>query len=577
MSLYIEYVPNKDSYRAILLRSAKREGKRIVKKTVLNITEWNKEKITALSFLLKGNTKIGTSTFKITRSLPHGAVLAILGTMEKLGFPRILAVEKSTDRNIAMGLIAQRIIAPSSKVSAYDAFTEGSQKNTLSEMLGLTDIKKYQVYESLDYLFKQKRHIEKKLAKKHLGDYMVLYDLTSIYYEGETCPLTKIGRDKKGNYSPQILVGLLTNSEGVPIGTEVFKGNLLDHQTLLMQIKKIRKTYGVKKVIMIGDRGTIISKKIEEIKKMEDVSFITALTAPQIKALTANGAIQLSLFDQRDLAEITDVNYPNERLVACRNPQLQKERSRVREELLLATEKELSAIVLATQRKRKQLTDKGEIGVRVGKVINKFKMAKHFTYTIDTGTFSYHRNISSIEKEALLDGVYVIRTTLSQKEAAAEKTVEYYKNLAYVERSFRCMKTTDLDIGPIYHSLEERVKTHVFLCMLSYYVEYFMRKALSPLLFQEEDSDRIKAQKERVSIVAKAVRSEEAKMKDKTRMTEDKRFPVQSFKSLLLDLATLTQNTIEPEELKETKASFKQLAEPTDLQKQAFDYLQVSV
>lgn len=574
--MYIDYVPSRASYRTILLRKSKRIGKKIKKITVDNITNWDKEKIKALELLLKGHTQIGISKFRITRSLPHGAVLAILQTMEKLGFPGLIASKGSKMLSIAMGLIAQRIINPSSKISAYDAFTSQTQKNTLSEELNMTDIKKYEVYKAMDYLYSQKGIIEKRLAKKHLcQNYMVLYDLTSVFFESKTCSLVKIGRGKNSEYAPQILVGLLTNSEGVPVGTEVFEGNLLDHQTLFTQIQKVREKYGIKKIVMVGDRGTIIAKRVEEIKKTKDISFITALTATQIQELASDGVIQLSLFDQKDLAEVTCSKYPNERLITCRNPFLQKERTRVREELLLATERQLDKIVAATKRKKRQLKDKAEIGVRVGKVINKYKMAKHFTFIIEESKFSYQRNRQSIEREKLLDGVYVIRTTVAKEDATEEKTVEFYKNLAFVERAFRCMKTTDLEIRPVCHHLEERVKSHVFLCMLGYYVEYHMRKALSPLIFQEEDEDKRKARKTRTSIVAPAVRSENAKMKDRQRKTEDRQFPVQSFKSLLLDLSTLTRNTIEPMEIKQT--SFKQLSEPTPLQKQAFDYLQIAI
>lgn len=576
--MYIEILPNKGKGTSpyVLLRESVWKNGKSVKITIKNISGWKREKIDALKLVLAGKTQIGVSKFRITRSLPHGAVHAVLGTMKKLGFPQLIAAKKSKKRDIAMGLIAQRIIAPSSKITTFDAFTKETQKNTLAEELDIADIKKYQIYAAMDYLLSKKGIIEKRLAKKHLRkNCLVLYDLTSVFFEGETCPLMKIGRGKNGAYEPQILVGLLTNSEGVPVGTEVFEGNLLDHQTLLGQIQKVKETYGIKKVIIIGDRGTIIAKRIEEIKRQEDILFITALTAPQIQQLVSEKAIQLSLFDRNDMAEIIGAGYPGERLIACRNPFLQKERSRVREELLQATERELNKIVTATQRKRRQLKEKAAIGVRVGKVINKYKMGKHFTFIIEEGMFSYQRNRQTIRKEEILDGIYVIRTTVAKEEATDERTVELYKNLAFVERSFRCMKTTDLSLRPIYHHLETRVKSHVFLCMLSFYVEYSMRKALSPIIFQEEDEEKRDMQKKRKSIVAPAIRSEGAKMKDKTRQTADKQFPVQSFKSLLLDLSTLTRNTIEPLEI--TKRTFKQLSEPTPLQKRAFAYLQVQI
>jgi transposase len=368
------------------------------------------------------------------------------------------------------------------------------------------------------------------------------------------------------------MVGLLANKDGIPISTEVFEGNTLDHQTLLFQVNKVRRKFGLTQIIMVGDRGTVIQKRIKDMKDITGLSFVTALGSRSIKALVKNETMPLSLFDQTDLAEITSPLYPGERLVCCKNPYLAQERTQTRESLLSATEKELEPIVKAVMRKRAPLKDKGKIGIRVGKVINKYKVAKHFTLDIAEGKFFYSRNESSITKEALLDGVYIIRTGINQDTADTAKTVSIYKGLATVERAFRCMKTTDLHIRPVNHHLPERVKSHVFLCMLAYYVEYHMRAALSPIIFQDEEEEKEKVRKQRKSIVAKAERSENALHKIAARRSADG-YPIQSFQKVLDDLGTLTRNTIAPKE--NPNLTFKQLTEATSLQEKAFLLLKI--
>jgi transposase len=575
--MYVEFLPSKIKSHAdcVLLREGNWENGKCVKKTIANISDWDRNQIEALRLVLKGNTSVGTSSFKIIRSLPHGAVLAVLGIMNRLGFPGILASKPSGMRSVLMGLIVERLLSPGSKITAFEELRPSTATSTLHEELGLETITSHHVYEAMDFLFKHKGAIEKRLAKKHLSQKcLVLYDLTSVYFEGVTCPLTFLGHSKDKKGSLQIMVGLLTNKDGIPISTEVFEGNILDHQTLMFQINKIRKKFGVTDVIMVGDRGTIIQKRIKDMKKIEDLSFITALGSRSIKALVKNETMPLSLFDQTDLAEITSPLYPGERLVCCKNPYLAQERTQTRESLLSATEKELEPIVKAVTRKRAPLKDKGKIGIRVGKIINKYKVAKHFILNIAEGKFFYSRNAASITQEALLDGVYIIRTGVNKDTADTAKTVSIYKGLSTVERAFRCMKTTDLHIRPVNHHLPERVKSHVFLCMLAYYVEYHMRQALSPIIFQDEEEEKEKARKQRVSIVAKAERSENALYKIATRRSPDG-YPIQSFQKILDDLGTLTRNTIAPKE--NPKLSFKQLAEATPLQKKAFSLLQIKL
>jgi len=420
--MYVAFVPNKEQYRGIYLQESHREGKKIIKKTVATITGWDPKKIALLQQILKGETiPFGTHAFSITESLPHGAAFAVLETMKKLNLPLLLFSKDTEPRRIILALIAQRILSASSKIAALDALLPQTATSTLYKQLGLKRLNRHKIYGSLDILLSWKDRIEKELSLRHLKDScLVLYDVTCVFFESKTCTMVKIGRGKNGEYVPQILVGVLTNIDGIPIGDEVFEGNLKDHQTLFYHIQKLRKKHGVKKLIITGDRGTIIEKKIEQIKKIKDVAFITALTAVQIQKLAARDISQ-TMFDEKDLAEITSDFYPNERLIVCRNQALAKERTRIREELLQATEIELDKIVTAAQRKKRQLKDKGKIGIRVGKVINTYKMAKHFTLTIEEGSFIYCRKQESIEKEKLLDGIYCIRTTVTEKTASVRK------------------------------------------------------------------------------------------------------------------------------------------------------------
>lgn len=400
--MYIETVPNRKSPPCILLRESFREHGVVKKKTIANISTWEKNKIAALRLVLSGETRVGSSSFDIVRSLPHGSVTAVLGTIKQLELPLVIAKKSSRNRDIILSLIASRILSPESKLATTRSLNSQTATNTLFEELRLENVRDYELYLAMDHLLRRKPSIEKRLAKKHLTDgSLILYDLTSVYFEGTNCPLTRIGYSRDGKKgTPQIMVGLLTNKEGIPISSEVFEGNVLDHTTLDGEIKKVRMRFAITNIIFVGDRGTITAKRIEEdIQGQDGLSFITALRSTEISILIKEGAIQMSLFDHTDLAEIQSHSYPSERLICCRNPFLAQERTQKREKLLRATEKELQKIAYATKRKTRPLKGKAAIGVRVGKVINKYKMAKHMAVTIENASFSYQRNDASIIQE----------------------------------------------------------------------------------------------------------------------------------------------------------------------------------
>ena len=427
----------------------------------------------------------------------------------------------------------------------------------------------------MDFVLDRQEAIENALAKRHLSDgTLVLYDVNSTYFEGRHCPLARLGHSRDGKRDKlQVVFGLLTDAEGRPVAVEVFEGNTGDPKTLPSQVRKIRERFGLPRVILVGDRGMITSARIEEdLKTCPGIEWITALRGPAIKRLVAQGAVQLSLFDDRDLFEITSVDYPGERLIVCRNPLLADERKRKRGDLLTATEKELAKISAATSRQRNRLRGKDNIGLRVGKVLGRYKVAKHFCIEITDSSFRYARDPQSIEAEALLDGLYVIRTRLAQEALDAEETVLAYKRLAQVERAFRSMKTVDLKVRPIHHHLSQRVRAHVFLCMLAYYVEWDMRRRLAPMLF--DDDDRENARRERQSVVAKSERSARAQAKALFKTTEDGR-PVHSFQTLLKDLATITKNRVRPKQT--GLPDFEVIATPTPLQARALKLLDVTL
>src|SRR6516225_8865710 len=569
--MYIDIVPNRNSPPAVLLRESSRVGNKIIKRTLANLSDWPLAQVDSLRRVLKGESLVSFSdALQIERSLPHGHVAAALGTLRRSGLESDLARSASPERDLVCALIVARILRPASKLATARGLHEQTATSSLGALLGLDLVDEDHLYEAMDWLLSRQARIEDKLAGRHLQEAtVVLYDVTSTYFEGRRCPLAHYGhsRDERpGNL--QIVCGLLTNPQGCPVAVEVFEGNTGDPKTVAAQIRKLRPRFRLKEVVLVGDRGMLTSARIrEDLETEEGVRWITALKAPQIQQLATDGNLQLSLFDQQDLAEIQHPAYPEQRLMACRNPLLAQERKRKREELLRATEKQLEKIRAATQRKRRPLRGKKEIGLAVGKVLGRYKMGKHLQLTIEEDRFDWQRKPASIEREAALDGIYVIRTSVPASDLTGQQVVATYKSLSTVERAFRSMKSVDLKVRPIHHHHPERVKAHVFLCMLAYYVEWHMRRALAPLLFDEEDHEA--AETQRSSIVAPAQRSLSAQQKAFSKQTVDG-FPVHSFRSLLADLATLTRNRVRMGE-----QLFDMLATPTTLQERAFELLQV--
>jgi transposase len=571
--MYVESVPNRNSPPAILLREASRVGGKIVKRTLANLSSWPAAQIDSLRRVLKGESLVSPAdAFQIQRASPHGHVAAALGTLRRLGLESILSRSRTPERDLVVAMIVARILEPASKLATARGLHPDTATSSLATVLGLGEsVDETQLYRSLDWLLERQQSIENALAKRHLSEgSLILYDVSSTYFEGRHCPLAHFGHsrdERSGNL--QIVFGLLTNSEGCPVAVEVFEGNTGDPKTVASQVSKIRERFHLKQIILVGDRGMLTSARIrEDLKPQQGVQWISALKSVQIQQLVQGGALQLSLFDQIDLAEIQHTTYPGERLIACRNPLLAEERHRKRNELLEATEKQLKKIEAATQRKKKPLRGRKEIGLAVGKVLGSYKMGKHFSLFIEEDGFRCERKQANIEREAALDGIYVIRTSVPAETFSSEKVVGCYKRLSDVERAFRSMKSMDLKIRPIYHCLADRVKAHIFLCMLSYYVEWHMRQALAPILFDDDDPQA--AETARKSIVAPAERSPKAKNKDFSKQTDDG-LPVHSFRTLLKDLATLTRN-----EVRIGEQTLHMLATPTPVQQRALELLKVS-
>jgi hypothetical protein len=570
--MYVEAVPNRDSPPAILLRESYRERGKVKKRTLLNLSDWPADRIAGFKMLLKGGTVIPQDQQAITiiRSLPHGHVAAALGTARKIGLDRLLGPDGNRCRDLVLALIVSRLLEPGSKLAAARALSPDTASSSLGQQLGLGMVDEDEVYTALDWLAVRQPAIETALAKCHLaGGTLVLYDVSSSYMEGRCCPLAQFGynRDRKRG-KLQIVYGLLCAPDGCPVAIEVFEGNTADPMTLTSQVRKLRERFGLDHVVLVGDRGMITQARITEDLTKAGLDWITALRAPAIKVLRDTGTLQMSLFDERDMASITSPDFPGERLIVCRNRALAAERARKREDLLAATERELARIVAAVARKRQPLRGTAKIGLKVGAVRDKHKMAKHFTLDITDNHFAFARKTEEIAAEAALDGIYVVRTSLPATVLDDPTTVRSYKSLSLVERAFRCLKTVDLQVRPVYHWLADRVRAHVFLCMLAYYLEWHMRQRLAPMLYDDTDKDAAEAQ--RASVVAKAERSLAAITKQTTGRTEDG-LPVHSFHTLLADLATLTRNTlvtaVDPERF------FTLTARPTALQQKALDLL----
>jgi hypothetical protein len=561
-------------YTTHLLRRSYRDQGRVKNETVGNLSHLPDAVVELIRRTLRGEALVpAEEAFEVVRSRPHGHVAAVLGTLRKLGLDRLLATRRTPERDRAMALIVARVLAPDSKLATARALDPASATSTLGEMLRLGSVAAEDLYAAMDWLGERQERVEKALARRHLRDgTLVLYDVSSSYFEGRCCPLAAIGHSRDGQKgSLQIVFGLLCNAEGCPVAVEVYPGNTGDPSTLRDQITKVRQRFGLSRVVFVGDRGLLTSARIrEELAPVEGLDWISALRAESIRKL-AEGPLQPSLFDETDLAEIQHPDFPGERLIACKNPWLASERARKREALLQATESELERVAGATRRDKRALRGKDQIGLRVGKVLGRFKMAKHFTIAITETDFSYQRKPESIEAEAALDGIYVLRTSVPREILGSEDTVRAYKDLAQVERAFRCLKTIDLHVRPIHHRLEERVRTHVFLCMLAYYVEWHLRKAWAPLLFAEDD--RADAARRRGSPVKPAARSASAENKASTKQTPTGE-TVHSFRGLLDHLATLTENTIQPAG---DLPTFDRLTTPTSLQRRAFDLLEIPI
>jgi Transposase DDE domain len=556
----------------ILLRQSWREGARVKNRTLANLTHWPAEKIEALDQVLKGRTSFGPplpTAFTISRSRPHGHVLAVLGTIRQLQLEQLLA--PGPQRQLVIAIVAQRLLQPGSKLATARALRPETAHSSLGEQLGLDAVDKDQLYAAMDWLLPQQPTIERALARRHLSEgTLVLYDVTSTYFEGHCCPLAQYGysRDeRRGN--PQIVLGVLTNIDGCPVACEVFEGNTADPKTVAAQIVKLRERFGLQELVLVGDRGMLTQARIEaELRPVEGLEWITALRSVQIQELVSDGVLQLSLFDRTDLAEITHPDYPGERLIVCRNPLLAAERVRKREELMQAAEHKLAALAAATQRPQRPLHDPQRISFRVGTVLGPLTAAKYFDWQITEQGLNYQRNQARIERDAALDGIYVLRTSLPAARLGAPHTVAAYKRLARVERLFRTLKSAELELRPIHHWLADRVRAHVLICLLASYVEWHMRRALASLLFADEDSPDTTA-----APVAPARCSPAAQDKARRQRTPDQ-LPVQSFRDLLHHLATIVKNRIEP--TLKSIAPFDMITRPDAVQQRALQLLQLS-
>ena len=576
VAMFVDTVPNRNSRPAILLREGWREAGRIKKRTLANLTDWPQAQVEALRAVLRGELSVlaPADPFSIERTRPHGHVAATLGTLRRLKLDSVIATKRGPEREAVLAMIVARILKPRSKLATARELSAATLSSTLGELLELSDCDEEQLYRAMDWLLPRQAQIEQTLARRHLSDAtLALYDVTSTYFEGRCCPLARYGysRDHRPD-KLQINLGLLTNAEGCPVAVEVFEGNTADPGTLGPVLLKLRQRFELKRIVLVGDRGLITSARIRaELEGQPGLDWITALRAPQLQQLRAGGALQLSLFDEKDLAEISDPAYPGERLIACRNPLLAEERARKRAELLAATERKLGEIVTATQRPRNPLRGKDQIALRVGTALARYKMRKHFRLSIAETDFSFTRDEQSIAVEAALDGIYVIRTSLPAEALAADEAVRSYKRLAQVEQAFRSLKSVDLKVRPIHHRLEQRVRAHVLLCMLAYYVEWHMRQALAPLLF--DDDAPAAAEAARSSVVAPAQRSPRARHKAATKLT-DHDLPVHSFDTLLSDLATVAKNRLLPKT--KDPIAFDVITTPTPLQQRAFDLLAIN-
>jgi hypothetical protein len=548
--MHIAKVPNRNARPSFLLRETYREDGKVKNRTLANLSKLPIERIEILRAALRGDplAPIGSEGFEIRRSLPHGHVLAALTIARRIGLDDLLPRRApQRRRDLALALIVARLLDPAAKLATARMLDTATASHSLGETLGLGRVTARAIYTTLDWLGSEQDFIENQLARRHLKNgALVLYDVTSTYLEGRCCPLARHGysRDSRPD-RPQLVIGLLCAADGCPVAVEVFEGNTADPATVAAQITKLKQRFRLRHVVMVGDRGMITAARIEQTLRPAGLDWITALRAPAIHQLAEGGLLQFSLFDTRDMAEISSPDYPNERLVVCKNPLLAEERRRKRDELLALTQTDLGKIQARVTREKNPLRGAAEIGRAVGAVLGKRKMAKHFELTITDTVFSFTRKAEAIAEEARFDGFYALRTSLPAEQIDTAGTVRAYKSLAQVERAFRCIKTVDLELRPVFHWTAPRVRAHVLLCMLAYYLEWHMRQPLAPMLF--DDHDRAAAEAGRTSPVAKARVSKVAYRKASTQRTHTSDGtiqPVHSFRTLLNDLATLTRNTV---------------------------------
>ena len=565
--MYIETVPNRNSPPAILLREGQREGKKIHKRTLANLSDWPQEKIDTFRRLLRDEPLVSPQDLLCThKTLPHGHVEAILLAVRKLGLDAMISAKRCRERDLVLAMIVERLLHPGSKL----ATTRQWHGTTLAEQLGVSEATEDELYQAMDWLLERQGRIEKKRAERYLQEgSLVLYDVSSSYYEGQHCPLAHYGHDRDGQKGlPIIVYGLMTDGEGRPIAVDVYRGNTGDPTTVVDQVNKLRERFHLSRVVLVGDRGMLTPPQIEKLKAYPQMGWITALTSVAIRGLLAEGSLQLSLLDEKNLVEIQSREYPGERLMVCYNPLLAEERKRKREDLLRATEKALTRIVKQVERRKTKPLTATEIALKVGKVLGHYKMGKHFVHTIEDGKLSWSRRGETIEQEAKLDGIYVIRTSEAAERLSAADVVRGYKSLAQVERAFRSLKGLDLLIRPIRHRTEERVPAHIFLCMLAYYVEWHLRRVWAPLLFEDEELPK---ERQRRDPVLPASSSESARAKKLTHQTADG-LPVQSFATLLSDLASRARVTYSLK-TDQSGPTFQQVPPPTPLQAKAYELL----
>ena len=563
--MHIHIVPNRGSSPTVLLRESYREGSKVCKRTLANLSDLTASQIEAIRGVLRGDVmQPAAQTFEITRSLAHGHVQAVSLAMQRLGFASLLGTKPCAERNLVQAMVASRILCPATKL----ATTRLWHTSTLAEDFGVAGAAEDDLYAAMDWLLVGQDRIQKKLAARHLQeDSLVLYDLSSSYFEGSHCPLAKLGYSRDGKRGTlQVNYGLLTDERGCPVAISVHEGNTSDSTTFMPQVKRLREQFGVRRMVMVGDRGMISQKTIDEMSEDADVSWITALRSSSIRTLVEQKHLQLGLFDERNLLEISSPEFPGERLVACRNTELAKMRAHTRDDLLAATQRSLEKIQARVDAGK--LVGRDKIGVAVGKVVNQFKMAKHFELLIANDSFTFTRKTGSIAAEAALDGLYIIRTSVKAERMDAPTCVRAYKSLAQVERAFRSIKTMDLKVRPIHHHLEGRVRAHIFLCMLAYYVEWHMRQAWIPLMFTDEDQ----AAKLVRDPVAPAKRSEAA-MKKVLSLTLDDGSPVHSFHTLMATLQTIVRNTCRTPGSAPDAPTFEITTTPNHTQKCAFELI----